>query len=72
MTKWVVAVGVVAALAQPARSVAGDNSADAPAKPMSFVPHAHTSHHVYGAPIGPAIVGHRKASHHAHSPKKRS
>jgi hypothetical protein len=72
MTRLAVALAVAAALAQSALSVAGANSADSPAKPASFVPHPHTSHHVYGAPIEPAIVGRRKTTHHGHSPKKRA
>ena len=72
MTKMVVTVAAAAALAQPVLSAAGDKWGDTPAAPTSFVPHPHTSHHVYGAPIGPAIVGHRKTSHHGHSTKKRS
>ena len=55
---------LAAVLVQPALSVAGD-------KPSSFVPHPHTNNHVYGAPIQPALVGHRKTSHYKHAPKKR-
>jgi hypothetical protein len=61
-----------ATLMQSALSVATDMSSDSRAKPNSFVPHAHTNTHVYGAPIQPAIVGHAKTSHHKHTPKKRS
>jgi hypothetical protein len=64
MTKFAITV-LAAVLVQPALSVAGD-------KPSSFVPHTHTNHHVYGAPIEPALVGHAKTSHHKHAPKKRS
>jgi hypothetical protein len=64
MTKFAITV-LAAVLVQPALSVAGD-------KPSSFVPHPHTNHHVYGAPIEPALVGHTKTSHHKHAPKKRS
>jgi len=71
MTKFGISVLAAAMLVQPALSVAGDNPADSGAKPSSFVPHSHTNHHVYGAPIGPAIVGHAKISHHTHAPKKR-
>jgi len=53
-------------------SVAGAKPTDSGAKPNSYVPHPHTNHHVYGAPIQPAIVGHAKTSHHKHAPKKRS
>ncbi|MGC1523777.1 MAG: hypothetical protein WA803_19705 [Steroidobacteraceae bacterium] len=59
-------------LAQPLLSAAADSPPNGGGKSSSFVPHAHTSHHVYGAPIGPAIVGHAKASHRRHTPKKRS
>ena len=74
MTKFVIAVLAAVTLVQPALSVAGVNTADSGAKPKpsSFVPHPHTSHHVYGAPLQPAIVGHGKTSHHRHAPKKRA
>jgi hypothetical protein len=72
MTKFVIAVLAAVTLVQPALSVAGVKPADSGAKPSSFVPHPHTNHHVYGAPIQPAIVGHGKTSHHKHAPKKRS
>jgi hypothetical protein len=72
MTKFAITVLIAVTLVQPALSVAGDKPTDSAAKPNSFVPHPHTNHHVYGAPIQPAIVGHAKASHHKHAPKKRS
>jgi hypothetical protein len=72
MTKFVIAVLSAVTLVQPALSVAGDKPTDCGAKPNSFVPHHHTNHHVYGAPIGPAIVGHGKTPHHNHAPKKGS
>jgi hypothetical protein len=72
MTKFVIAVLAAVTLVQPALSVAGDKPTDSCAKPSSFVPHHHTNHHVYGAPIGPAIVGHRTTPHHEHAPKKQS
>jgi hypothetical protein len=72
MTKFVIAVLAAVTLVQPALSVDGVKPTDSGAKPSSFVPHPHTSHHVYGAPIQPAIVGHGKTSHHKHAPKKRS
>jgi len=72
MTKFVIAVLAAVTLVQPALSVAGDKPTDSCAKPSSFVPHPHTNHHVYGAPIGPAIVGHRTTPHHKHAPKKQS
>ena len=59
------------ALALPSLSVARDKPAEFGAKPSALVPH-HTSHHVYGAPIQPAIVGHRKPSHHPRAPKTSS
>jgi hypothetical protein len=72
MTKFAIAVLAAVTLVQPALSVAGDGLTDSRAKPNSFVPHPHTSHHVYGSPIQPAIVGHAKSSHHRHASKKRS
>jgi hypothetical protein len=70
MTRFVITVFAVITLAQPALSVAGDYPTDPAAKTSSFVPHPRTNHHVYGAPIGPAIVHRRKTAHHEHSPKK--
>ncbi len=66
----ILAVVVLAAttLAGPALSVAGE-STNSPPKPSSFVPHSHSSHHVYGAPIGAPIVGHAKTTHHKHAAK---
>ena len=72
MTKFVIAVLAAVTLVQPALSVAGDKPTDSCAKPSSFVPHPHTNHHVYGAPIGPVIVGHRTTPYHKHAPKKQS
>jgi hypothetical protein len=72
MTKLVITALAAVMLAQPALSAAGDKPADSGGKPNSYVPHHHTNHHVYGAPIGPAIVGHRKTPHQKHAPKKRS
>ena len=72
MTKLAIAALAAVMLAKPAPSVAGDKPTDPGAKPNSYVPHHHTSHHVYGAPIGPAIVGHKKTLHHKHAPKERS
>lgn len=71
---WKFATSLVAALtlALPALPAAADSPTNGGGKSSSFVPHAHTSHHVYGTPIGPAIVGHAKTSHHRHTPKKRS
>jgi hypothetical protein len=70
MTKSAIAVLAAIALMQPSLSVAGVQSTHSAAKPTSFVPHPHTNQHVYGSPIGPAIVGHSKTSHHRHAPKK--
>jgi hypothetical protein len=67
MTKFAVIV-LAAVTGIPALSVAGDKPIDSGAKPASFVPHPHTSHHVYGAPIEPAILGHAKT--HKHTTKK--
>lgn len=59
-------------LAHAAIALAAGVTADAPAKPSSFVPHPHSNSHVYGTPIQPAIVGHSKTSRHKHTPKKPS
>ena len=72
MTKFAITVLAAVTLAQPALSVAGDKPTNSGAKPNSYVPHSRKSHHVYGAPIQPAIVGHAKTSHHKHAPKKQS
>ena len=71
MTRLATTVLAAVTLMQPALSVAGGRPTDSPAKPNSFVPHAHTNTHVYGTPIQPAIVGHAKAAHHKKTPKKR-
>jgi hypothetical protein len=70
MMKFAIAVLAAATIVLPALSVAGDQPTDSAAKPTSFVPHPHTKHHVYGAPISPAIVGHARTSHN-HAPKRR-
>ncbi len=72
MTKFAVTLLAAVTLVHSALSVAGDKPTDSRAKPNSYIPHPHTKHHVYGAPIQPAIVGHAKTSHHTHTPKKRS
>jgi hypothetical protein len=72
MTKFATTLFVAVTLVQPVLSVAGDQPGDSRAKQSSFVPHPHTNHHVYGAPIQPAIVGHAKTSHHRPASKKRS
>lgn len=71
MTTFAIAA-LAAVLAHPAPLMAGEKPAGCDAKPASFVPHAHTRHHVYGAPIGRPIVGHAKNSHHKHAPQKQS
>lgn len=69
MWKLAITALAVAALMQSMPSVASA-ATDSHTKPSSFVPHPHTNNHVYGSPIQPAIVGHRKASHQKHVPKK--
>jgi hypothetical protein len=68
MWKFAITVLAAAALMQPL-SAAGATT-DSHAKPSSFVPHPHTNNHVYGTPIQPAIVGHKRTSHQKHAPKK--
>jgi hypothetical protein len=70
MKKFILIV-LAAVLIQAALSVARAQTASRP-KPSSFVPHSHTKHHVYGAPIRPAIVGHSMVSHHRQTLKGRS
>jgi hypothetical protein len=72
MTQFVIAVLAAIVLVQPTLSAAGDKPADTSAKPSSFVPHPHTSHHVYGAPIEAPIVGRNKTAHRKNAPKQRS
>jgi hypothetical protein len=72
MTKYALTLLAAAMLAQPMLSVAGDKPSDCDGHSSSFVPHAHTSQHVYGTPIQPPILHHRKTSHHLYAPKKRS
>jgi hypothetical protein len=72
MTKLAITVLACVTLMHPALSLAGNNPNDSGKKPNSYVPHPHTNHHVYGAPMQPAIVGHAKTSHHKHAPKKQS
>lgn len=69
MWKFALTALAVVALIQSTPSVAGA-ATDSKPKPSSFVPHPHTNNHVYGSPIQPAIVGHKKASHQKHAPKK--
>jgi hypothetical protein len=69
MAQFTLAALAAVMLVQPVLA-AGDKAADS-AKPSSFVPHPRTNHHVYGAPIEPAIVGHGSA-HHKSAPKKQS
>jgi hypothetical protein len=70
--KFAVTMLTVAALTQSAMALAGTQSTDSRAKPSSFVPHPHTSSHVYGTPIHPAVVGHTSVSRHKQTPKKRA
>ena len=73
MTNFVIAALAAVTLMQPASSVARDQSTDSPEPspvPLSCTPH--TTSHVYGAPIQPAVVGHARTSHHKATPKKRS
>jgi len=70
-TKLALAVFAAATLAQPALSLADDKPTNHGANSSSLVPHAHTNHRAYGAPIEPAIVGHKKPTHHKPAPKKR-
>ena len=72
MTKFAIAVLAAVTLAQSAPSSAGDKPTGLGPKPNSYIPHSQTKHHVYGAPIQPAIVGHAKTSHHKHAPTKQS
>ena len=72
MTKYALTLLAAVTLAQPALSVAGDKPSGCDSKTSSFVPHPHTSHHVYGTPIQPAILHHVKSSHRHSTPKKRS
>jgi hypothetical protein len=72
MTKLTIAALAALMLAQPALAVARDKPTHACKRSSSFVPHARTNHHVYGSPIGPAIAGRSKGSHHKHTPKKPS
>jgi hypothetical protein len=72
MTKYALTLLAAVTLAQPALSVAGDKPNGCDGNSSSFVPHAHTSHHVYGTPIQPAILHRGKTSHRQSPPKKRS
>jgi hypothetical protein len=72
MTKYALTLLAAVTLAQPALSVAGGKPSDCDTHSSSFVPHTHTSHHVYGTPIQPAILHHGKTSHRQSPPKKRS
>jgi hypothetical protein len=72
MTKYALTLLAAVALAQAALSVAGNKPSACDGTTSSFVPHAHSSQHVYGTPIQPAILHHRKTTHHPYAPKKRS
>ena len=52
------ALGALGALGGPSLSLAAD--APTARKPGSYVPHSHTTRHVYGAPISRPILGHAK------------
>jgi len=71
MTKFAAAVLAAIVFALPKLAVAGNTPIKPATKPSSFVPHAHTNHHVYGSPVHSAIVGHAKKSHRGHAPKQR-
>ena len=72
MTKFTIAALAALMLVQPTLTVARDNPPHACKKSSSFAPHPRTTHHVYGAPIRPAIMGRSKGSHHKHTPKRTS
>jgi hypothetical protein len=72
MIQFVITVLAASLLVQPALSAAGDKPADSAAKPSSFVPHPHSNHHVYGAPIETPIVGRHKTANHKNALKRRS
>jgi hypothetical protein len=72
MWKYALALLAAVALAQLAPSAAGNKPSGCDSKTSSFVPHAHSSQHVYGTPIQPAILHRRKTSHRQYTPKKRS
>jgi len=71
MNKSAMIILVALTFALPKQGVAENNTAASGAKPTSFVPHSSAHNHVYGSPIQPAIVGHRKASHQKHTPAPR-
>lgn len=66
MSKFAITLIAAGALVQPALLVAADNPGNSRSKPNSYVPHPHSKHHVYGAPMQPAVVGHIKTSHPNH------
>jgi hypothetical protein len=72
MTKFLMIVFAVTALAQSALAVAGDKSSSSHAAATSYVPQPHASSHVYGTPIQAPIVGHAKTYHLKAASKKRS
>jgi hypothetical protein len=71
MTKFLITALAAITLTQPALSAADGQSTDSRAKPSSFVPHAHTTSHVYGSPMQPVARGQARTSHHKQTPKKR-
>jgi hypothetical protein len=70
--KLALTLSAALALAQPVSRAGADTPRTARAKPSSFVPHAATTRHVYGAPIEPAIVGHIKHSRGKRKPQRPS
>lgn len=69
MRKFAPLVLATLTLAGPALSVAGNEPTNSAPRPSSFVPHTHSNHHVYGAPIEPPIVGRAKSTHHKRAKK---
>jgi hypothetical protein len=69
VTKIAITVLAAITLAGSTVSVASGEPIDSGSKPSSFAPQPHSNDHIYGAPIGPPIVG---QSHHNHAQKKRS
>jgi hypothetical protein len=63
---------LILALLCPLACAAADRPAATHPKAASFVPHAQSKHHVYGAPIAQPIVGHAKAAPQKTSTKKKS
>jgi hypothetical protein len=64
MTTIARAVLAAITLLGPTLAVAASGPTEPHSKPSSYAPRPHSDSHVYGTPIGPPIVGHRKPSHH--------